>query len=63
MALPLLKTSKPDVLITDIRMPFMDGLQLCKIVRERMPWIKIIILSGHDHQTMPKAIELGVTIL
>jgi two-component system response regulator YesN len=62
MALPLLKTSKPDVLITDIRMPFMDGLQLCKIVRERMPWMKIIILSGHDEfDYAQKAIELGVT--
>ena len=48
MALPLLRTAQPDVLITDIKMPFMDGLQLCKIVRERMPWVKIIILSGHD---------------
>ena len=48
MALPLLRTAQPDVLITDIKMPFMDGLQLSKIMRERMPWVKIIILSGHD---------------
>src|SRR5450759_707862 len=62
MALPLLQTSRPDVLITDIKMPFMDGLQLSKIVRERMPWIKIIILSGHDEfDYAQKAIELGVT--
>jgi two-component system response regulator YesN len=62
MALPLLKTYMPDLLITDIKMPFMDGLQLCKIVRERMPWIKIIILSGHDEfGYAQKAIELGVT--
>jgi two-component system response regulator YesN len=62
MALPLLQTTKPDVLITDIKMPFMDGLQLCKIVRERMPRIKIIILSGHDEfEYAQKAIELGVT--
>jgi two-component system response regulator YesN len=62
MALPLLQTARPDVLITDIRMPFMDGLQLCKIVRERMPWVKIIILSGHDEfEYAQKAIELGVT--
>jgi two-component system response regulator YesN len=62
MALPLIQTTKPDVLITDIKMPFMDGLQLCKIVRERMPMIKIIILSGHDEfEYAQKAIELGVT--
>ncbi|MFT3890921.1 MAG: response regulator [Anaerolineales bacterium] len=62
MALPLLRTTQPDVLITDIKMPFMDGLQLSKIVRERMPWIKIIILSGHDEfEYAQKAISLGVT--
>lgn len=62
MALPLLRTSQPDVLITDIKMPFMDGLQLSKIVRERMPWIKIVILSGHDEfEYAQKAISLGVT--
>jgi len=44
IALPLLEESKPDVLITDIKMPFMDGLQLSKIVRKHMPWVKIIIL-------------------
>ena len=38
----------PQVVVSDIRMPFMDGLQLSKIIREHMPWIKIIILSGYD---------------
>lgn len=62
MALPLLRTTQPDVLITDIKMPFMDGLQLSKIVRERMPWVKIIILSGHDEfEYAQQAIKLGVT--
>jgi two-component system response regulator YesN len=62
MALPLLRSAKPDVLITDIKMPFMDGLQLCKIMRERMPWVKIVILSGHDEfEYAQKAINLGVT--
>ncbi len=62
MALPLLRTIQPDVLITDIKMPFMDGLQLSKIVRERMPWMKIIILSGHDEfEYAQEAIGLGVT--
>lgn len=62
MALPLLQTIQPDVLITDIKMPFMDGLQLSKIIRERMPWVKIVILSGHDEfEYAQQAIELGVT--
>lgn len=37
-----------DLLITDIRMPIMDGLELIKRVRERNPFIKIIVLSGFD---------------
>ncbi len=62
IALPLLQATQPDVLITDIKMPFMDGLELCKIVRERMPWVKIIILSGHDEfEYAQRAIKLGVT--
>ncbi len=62
MALPLIQTAQPDVLITDIKMPFMDGLQLSKIVRERMPWVKIIILSGHDEfEYAQEAIKLEVT--
>lgn len=62
MALPLLQATKPDVLITDIKMPFMDGLQLSRIVRERMPQTKIVILSGHDEfEYAQEAIKLGVT--
>lgn len=62
MALPLLQATRPDVLITDIKMPFMDGLQLARIVRERMPWMKIIILSGHDEfEYAQEAIKVGVT--
>jgi two-component system response regulator YesN len=62
LALPLIEELQPDVLITDIKMPFMDGLQLCKIVRERMPWVKIVILSGHDEfDYAQSAIKLGVS--
>lgn len=62
LALPLLEKTRPDVLITDIKMPFMDGLQLCKIVRDRLPSLKIIILSGHDEfQYAQEAVRLGVT--
>ncbi len=62
IALPILLVLKPDILITDIKMPFMDGLQLSRIIRERMPWVKVIILSGHDEfEYAQEAIRLGVT--
>ena len=60
IALPLIEEIQPDVLITDIKMPFMDGLQLCRIVRERLPWVKIIIVSGYDDFSYAQAaIKLG----
>lgn len=48
LALPLIESIQPDIVITDIRMPFMDGLQLSRLIRHKMPLTKIIILSGHD---------------
>jgi two-component system response regulator YesN len=52
---------KPDILITDIRMPFIDGLALSRIVKKNLPWIKIIILSGHDEfEYAREAISIGV---
>lgn len=47
-ALPLIAATKPDILITDIKMPFMNGLELSREVKRLMPWVKIIIVSGHD---------------
>lgn len=48
MALPMIVEMKPDILITDIRMPFLDGLELARVVRRAMPWVRVIFLSGHD---------------
>lgn len=39
---------KPDVIITDIKMPFMDGLTLCQRIYENMPEVKLVIFSGFD---------------
>ena len=61
MALPMIRDTQPDILITDIRMPFMDGIALCGAVRSQMPWIGIIILSGYDEfEYARKGIQLGV---
>ena len=60
-AYPMILDKKPDILITDIRMPFMDGLTLSRLVRENLPATKIIILSGYDDFTYAKdAISIGV---
>ena len=62
LAYPLIKKEKPDILITDIRMPFMDGLELSRLVKKELPQIKIIILSGYNEFDYAKtAINIGVT--
>ena len=61
MALPLILKSKPDLLITDIKMPCMDGLTLCRLVKKELPDIRIVILSGYDDFNYAKqAISIGV---
>ncbi|MBE6023958.1 MAG: response regulator [Cellulosilyticum sp.] len=61
MALPLIQKLKPDLLITDIKMPFMDGLTLSRLVMNELPETKIIIVSGHDDfEYARQAINLGV---
>ncbi|MCK8489565.1 response regulator [Paenibacillus sp. MBLB2552] len=61
MALPMIEQLQPDILITDIKMPFMNGLELCHVVRAKFPQIKIIILSGHgEFDYARKALSLGV---
>lgn len=61
LAYPLIIQEKPDILITDIKMPFMDGLELSRLVKAQLPDIKIIVLSGYDEFEYAKeAIEIGI---
>ncbi len=61
MALPIIRDTNPDIVITDIKMPFMDGIELCRILRAQMPWIGIIVLSGYDEfEYARQCIRLGV---
>ncbi len=61
MALPMIRDTNPDIVITDIRMPFMDGIELCRMLRTQMPWIGIIVLSGYDEFEYARAcIQQGV---
>ena len=61
MALPLLIRQQPDLLITDIKMPFMDGLTLARLAKKEVPGLKVVILSGYDDFNYAKqAINIGV---
>lgn len=61
-ALEKLEHLEPDVVLTDIRMPYMDGLTLTARIREKYPSMKILIFSGYDDFEYAKqAIKLKVT--
>ncbi len=62
LAYPMIQKLQPDILITDIRMPFMNGLELSQLVKREFPNIKIIILSGYNEFDYAKqAIQIGIT--
>ena len=61
-ALEKIEALEPDVVLTDIRMPYMDGLTLAERIRQKYPSMKIVIFSGFDDFEYAKqAIKLNVT--
>ena len=49
-ALNLIKEDEPEVMIVDLKMPGIDGLEVLKKVKETRPDIEVIILTGHGHE-------------
>lgn len=61
LAFPMIQRLKPDIVITDIKMPFMDGLELSRMIKKEFPWIEIVILSGYaEFDYAKEAISIGV---
>lgn len=59
--LDVVRTQKPDILITDIRMPGMDGLSLIDIIKDELPKTRFIVISGYtEFEYARRAISLGV---
>jgi len=60
-ALELYEIHRPDILLFDLTMPYIDGLSLVKRIRESDTHVKIIILTAHmDSEKLLKAIPLGL---
>lgn len=60
-ALEKIEQLEPDVVLTDIRMPYMDGLEMAERLREIHPSIKVVLFSGFDDfEYAQKAIKLNI---
>lgn len=61
-ALEVIEACTPDVVITDITMPIMNGLELTSLIKESYPTIKVVILTGfNDFTFAQQAIKYGVS--
>lgn len=60
-ALEIAQSKEPDIIITDINMPYMDGLELSKKIKKEYPNCRVIIVTGYrDFDYATRAIKLGV---
>lgn len=62
VALELAEQLCPDVVLTDIKMPFMDGLELCRRLKQSLPAAKLVVFSGFDDfEYARQAVSMGVS--
>ncbi|MGL4338047.1 MAG: response regulator [Turicibacter sp.] len=60
-AMDLVKKHQPDIIFTDINMPFMDGISFCTWVRKYYPMIRVVIITGfRKFEYAQRAVQLGV---
>ncbi|MCI8399638.1 MAG: response regulator [Oscillibacter sp.] len=60
-ALELAEQLRPDVVLTDIKMPFMNGLELCRRLRMSLPGAGLVVFSGFDDfEYARQAVSMGV---
>ena len=56
-----IQAEEPDIVLTDIKMPVMDGIELIKKTKESFPDIEFIVLSGYgEYEFTSQAMEEGV---
>lgn len=61
LAFPMIERLRPDIVITDIKMPFMDGVELSKLIKRELPETEIVFLSGYaEFEYAKEGIKLGI---
>lgn len=61
LAFPMIQKLRPDIVITDIKMPFMDGVELTKLIKKELPETEIVFLSGYaEFEYAREGIRLGI---
>lgn len=59
--LKIMENCIPDIILLDISMPEMDGIEVSKIVKQKYPLVKILIVSTHSNtQMIAKLIRIGI---
>lgn len=61
-ALDLLPTFQPDLLVTDIEMPLLTGIELVTAIRQTRPYLPIVVLSGGDAALLEQAKQAGADV-
>ena len=60
-ALALARSTKPHIILTDIRMPGMDGIELARVLQQELPATKIVLLTGYSEFSFAySALQIGV---
>jgi two-component system response regulator YesN len=57
-AIEVLMAQPVDLVLTDLRMPGMDGVQLAQLIRARWPTIRVVLFSGTAAESLERAAEV-----
>jgi two-component system nitrate/nitrite response regulator NarL len=49
-AVELAEQLRPDLVVMDVEMPVMDGVEATRLLRERLPEVPVLAISGHDYE-------------
>jgi CheY-like chemotaxis protein len=60
VALSLIEQNRPDLVVTDLQMPHMDGFQLVEAIRERFPYLPTVLMTAHGSEEIAmRALQRG----